>query len=114
MAKNFVQEGKSVTVVAPGGGVSSGDPVMIGTLFGVALHDATAGASLEIATCGVWTLPADIALSIDAGDRVFWDSGNGWVDETATAQQCVGVAVEDQDEVAETVKVLLGPVTPTE
>ena len=114
MATNYVQKGDVVTVVSPAGGVSSGDGVMIGSLFGVATHDAAAAASLELAVVGVFTLPADTALAISQGDPVYWDDTNSWVDATTAAQQCVGVAVADQDTVAETVDVLIGRVPDTD
>ena len=87
---------------------------MVNAVFGIALHDALSGEQVEIGTRGVFTIAADTGLTIGEGDRVFWDNTNGWVDETGTSQQCVGVAIEVQDTVAETVKVLLGSVTPTE
>lgn len=93
MAYNYVKPGNVITVTSPTGGVSSNDPVLIRTLFGVATHDAAEGAALELATEGVFTLPADNNLQIDVGDRLFWDATNSWVDKTATAQVCVGVAV---------------------
>lgn len=114
MAKNFVQKGDVVTVTSPSGGVSSGDPVMIGTLFGVATHDAAEDADLELAVEGVWDIPGDTNLVISAGDRVFWDSTNGWVDKTTASQQCVGVATLDKTQTGATCRVRLGSVTPTE
>jgi predicted RecA/RadA family phage recombinase len=54
--KNYLQEGDSVTVPAPAN-VSSGDGVLLGTLFGVAATDADSGANVTIKTTGVFTLP---------------------------------------------------------
>jgi len=34
--KNYIQEGRMITVAVPAGGVTSGDGVVIGALFGVA------------------------------------------------------------------------------
>jgi predicted RecA/RadA family phage recombinase len=36
--KNFIQVGDTVTVAAPSGGATSGAPVVVGTLVGVAVH----------------------------------------------------------------------------
>lgn len=94
MATNFVQRGDVITVAAPSGGVLSGDPVAIGFIFGVATHDAEETLPLELAMTGVFTLPADTNLVISAGDRLYWDAANGWLDKTSTSQVAVAVAVE--------------------
>lgn len=112
MATNKVQRGDVVTVVSPTGGVSSGDPVLIGTLFGVATHDAAAGAALELDTSGVYDLAGDTSLVIDEGDRVFWDGTNEWVDKTATAQVNVGTCILDKGSSGPICRVKLGATTP--
>jgi len=109
MATNFVQKGDVVTVVSPTGGVSAGDPVLIGvSLFGVATHDAVAGAALELGVSGVWDIAADTSLVIDEGDRVYWDATNGWVDKTLAAQTCVGICILDKVSAGPLARVLLG------
>lgn len=113
MATNFVRPGAIVEATAPGGGTTAGTPYMIGgVLFGVAVTTAQAGATFRLGTTGVWTLPADSNLVITAGDRVFWDSGNNWVDKTSAAQVCVGVATTSKIQAGTTVEVLLGARTP--
>ena len=42
MAKNFIQDGRLLTVTAPAA-VSSGDMVKVGSVFGVAQNDAANG-----------------------------------------------------------------------
>lgn len=113
MATNYVQPGSTVTVTAPSGGVSSGDGVLIGGLFGVALHDAAEGASLEIGTEGVYELGKTSALAIDVGDRVFWVPADGVVNKTEISQVNVGVAVSAAANPSATVLVKLGAVTPS-
>ena len=53
MAKNFIQPGRVVTLVAPTGGVLSGQAVQVGALFGVAAFDAIGGADVEVALEGI-------------------------------------------------------------
>lgn len=113
MAANFVQKGDVLTVTSPTGGVSSGDPVLVGTVLGVALHDAVQGAELEVALEGIFTLPADNNLVMAQGERLFWDSTNGWVDKTSAAQFCVGIAAEAKTLTGTTVAVRLGYVGPS-
>ncbi len=91
--KTFVQPGRSITVAAPTGGVSSGDGVLIGNLFGIAQGDSLATEDVEILTEGVVEIAKTSALAISVGDRLFWDGTNKVVNKTATAQVCVGIAV---------------------
>jgi predicted RecA/RadA family phage recombinase len=56
---------------APTGGVTSGQGVLIGTLFGIAQYDAVAGAEVEILTECVVEIAKTSTLQIDVGDRLF-------------------------------------------
>jgi predicted RecA/RadA family phage recombinase len=112
MAKTYIQPGRVLTVPAPTGGAVSGAPILIGSLFGVAQHDAAQGQDLEILTEEVVELPKATPLAIDLGDRLFWNAGDGVLDKTATAQLCVGVAVLPAASADSTVRVKLGAVTP--
>ena len=72
--KNLIQRAKMLTVAAPSGGVSSGDPVLIGAIFGIAASDAAEGVELEIATAGVFVLPKATGETWSVGDNLYWDS----------------------------------------
>jgi predicted RecA/RadA family phage recombinase len=108
MATNFVQPGSTITVAAPTGGVTSGEGVRIGNLFGVALSTAAQGMPVEIATEGVFVLPKTSALAIDVGDIVYWNAANGVVNKTPSSQPVVGIAVSDAVNPSPTVRVKLG------
>jgi len=112
MAKTYIQPGRVLTVPAPTGGALSGAPLLIGSLFGVAQHDAAQGQDLEILTEEVVELPKATPLAIDLGDRLFWNTGDGVLDKTATAQVCVGVAVLPAASADTAVRVKLGAVIP--
>ncbi len=112
MAKNYIGPGKVITVVCPAGGVSSGAPVLIKELAGVAMHDAIADADLELGVSGEFDVLADNNLVIDQGDRVFFDATNDWVDLTITAQQQFGIATAGKLTAGTTVRVLLGGLVP--
>jgi len=86
--RNFVQKGEAITVAAPAN-VVSGQGVLVGDLFGVAITAASSGALVEIQTEGVVSLPK-AAGSIGAGVRVFWDNSGGRVTTTAGANRCIG------------------------
>lgn len=106
--KNFIQAGNVLTAAAPAGGVASGDPVQIGSLFGVAATDAEAGAEVELAVTGVFTLPK-AAVAASAGDIAYYDASA--VDVTTTddtgANSRVGIFTEDADSGAATARVRL-------
>ena len=107
MAKNFVQNGDVVTVTAPAA-VTSGNIVLVGAnLFGVALGDAANGAPVVIQTEGVFSVAKTSALAIAAGDIVYYHSGTGNVDKTATGGVSVGIATSAAANPSATVNVLL-------
>lgn len=110
--KTYIQPGHSLTVAAPSGGAVSGDGILIGTLFGIAQHDAAEGADLEILTEGVVEVAKATPLAIGVGDRLFWNAGNAEVDKTAAAQVCVGVAVAAAADADAIVRMKLGARTP--
>lgn len=107
---NFVQKGNSITVAAPLGGVTSGDLVVIGSLIGVAATTAAAGADVEIATEGVFTLPAAAADEISVGDLLYFDSTGPELTkvEGAASRPIVGVAVTAKAAAATVVNCKLG------
>ncbi len=55
--KNYIQAGKVITVTAPTGGITSGDALIIGSIFGIAAYGAAAGDPVEIATPGCFNCP---------------------------------------------------------
>lgn len=92
MAATFQQQGKVIDVAAPRQ-VSSGDGVLVGSLFGVAQVDALNGAQVPIMTEGVHSLPKTSAQAWSEGDQVFWDDTNHRLDNTAVGK-LVGVATD--------------------
>lgn len=94
MAKNFIQPGRVVTLVAPTGGVLSGQAVQVGALFGIAAFDAIGGADVEVALEGIWELPK-AAVAIARGAPVFWDTAAGNVAaDIGTSNALIGGATE--------------------
>ncbi|SMF90818.1 Predicted phage recombinase, RecA/RadA family [Azospirillum oryzae] len=91
--KTFIQPGKTVTVAAPYD-VASGAGCLVGSLFGVATMDAASGASVDITTCGVYTLAKTSAQAWTVGAKVYWDDTNKVVTTTATSNTLIGCALE--------------------
>jgi predicted RecA/RadA family phage recombinase len=105
--KNFVQPGHALNVVAPSGGLVSGQAVLIGNLFGVAAYSAAAAAPVEIVVNGVFTLPKAASLAFAQGDKAYWDATALDITSTATSNKWVGVAVTAAGASATTVDVRL-------
>ncbi|GEO80965.1 DUF2190 family protein [Pararhodospirillum oryzae] len=93
MATNFVQDGHIVTITAPAGGVSSGDGILVGALFGVALTDAAEGEAVNVQLSGAWSLPKASAAVFAQGGAVSWDSTAGQCVAPATGKVPVGTAL---------------------
>lgn len=94
--KNFIQPGNTVSLIAPSGGVVSGNGYLIGALFVVALHSAAAGAAFEGVTEGCFTLAAEGAGSgqaIAQGALVYWDNTEKRCTATATNNTKIGCAI---------------------
>ena len=91
--KNYVQPGTTLTLTAPYA-VTSGDGLLVGSIFGVAAGDATSGATVEAALTGVFDLTKIGSQAWTAGVKVYWDDANKRCTTVATDNTLVGVAVE--------------------
>ncbi len=72
--KNYLQPGNTLTVPAPTGGVSSGNPVAIGSLRGFAASAAAEGEDVAIARTGVFEATKATGTAWAVGDKLFYDS----------------------------------------
>jgi len=100
MGTKYVQDGCTLTLTAPSGGVTVDVPLVIGNgLLVVPLVTASAGASFECIPAAqgpVVDMPADAADTFNEGEPVYWDDGNARVTVVAgTTALHVGWAVED-------------------
>lgn len=112
MATNFIQNGEHLTVPAPAG-VSSGDGVKVGVLFGVASTDAANGDDVVIATKGVYELPKTSAQAWTVGAAIYWNNSNGVATTATTAGNLfIGVAAEAAENPSATGKVRLNGAAP--
>ena len=105
MAKNFVQEGDTLTIPAPTGGAVSGAPYQLGAINGVFLSTAAETEPVAFMTEGVFELAKEAALGIVAGEEVYLDAGV--VTSTAGADPVFGVCVADADAADASCKVKL-------
>jgi len=72
--KNFVQPGNVLDLVAPAGGVVSGMPVVIGSIFAVPQVDAMDGDVFAGVVEGVVLLPKAATIAPAQGTPMFWDA----------------------------------------
>lgn len=104
--KNFIQRGENITVAAPAA-VTSGDPVQVGDMVGVANGDAASGDPVVISTSGVFELPKATIDDIAVGASVYFDASAGEVTLTSTGNTFIGHAVTAAGNPSSTVAVRL-------
>ncbi|KPF82970.1 hypothetical protein IP70_19495 [alpha proteobacterium AAP38] len=92
--KNYLQNGHIVRVTTPAGGIASGDPLIVGSIFGIAAYSSAAGYPVELSTTGVFQLPKASAAVLSVGTRVAWDNAAEEVTTPAAGRFPIGVAVE--------------------
>lgn len=90
--KNYVQKGENLTLTAPYA-VASGAGVKIGLIFGVAAGAAANGATVDVVTEGVFTLPKVSTDVFAVGAAVYWDDTAKLITSTTSGNTKVGVAV---------------------
>ena len=91
--RNYLQPGDSLALAVPyAGGVTSGQGVLVGAIFGVAAVDGVQNAVIECQTKGVFDIAKEPALAITAGARLFWDNTNRRLTTTVTGNFQVGIA----------------------
>jgi predicted RecA/RadA family phage recombinase len=106
MAKNFIAEGESLVVTAPYARLS-GEGTLVGSIFGVATHDALITTDLALSLCGIWELAKTDSQAWTVGQRIYWDDTTKLTTNVAAANKLIGVAVEA---VAVTPGLILGKV----
>lgn len=107
--RNYVQRGDALTIPAPTGGVSSGDAVLAGALFGVAAANAAEGEDVAVSVEGVFELPKKAADAVTVGAVLYWDATPGELTITATDNTRVGYAAVAAGAGTATVAVKLTP-----
>jgi len=91
--RNYVQPGAALTMTAPYA-VTSGDGLLVGSIFGVAAADAASGTTVEAALTGVFDLTKIGSQAWTVGAKVYWDDTNKRCTTVATDNTLIGVAVE--------------------
>lgn len=92
--KNYLQNSHFVRVTTPGGGIASGDALIVGNIFGIAAYSSAEGDPVGLSTTGVFKLSKASAAVLTVGSRVAWDNTANEVITPATGRFPIGVAVE--------------------
>jgi predicted RecA/RadA family phage recombinase len=105
MAKNYVQDGKTLNYTA-GADIASGDFVLIGALGAVAKTDIANGKTGAVHVCGVFSVPK-ASGAITQGAKLYWSAANSNLTTTASGNTFVGLAAEAAASGDASVKILL-------
>lgn len=90
--KNFVQEAETVTLIAPYA-LTSGQGLLVGSLFGVASNDAAISTEVETVTKGIFTLAKAAAQAWTIGALIYWDNAARNCTTTVGTNKLIGVAM---------------------
>ncbi len=108
--KTFVQSDDNVTLTAPGGGVTSGTGLLIGSLFCIPAVTAAATEKFVAVIRGIVTHAKVSAQAWTEGQRLYWNAGLSQVTSDGTAGPYVGVAAAVAANPSSTGQILLaGP-----
>jgi predicted RecA/RadA family phage recombinase len=107
--KNFIQDGKTLTLTAPYAR-ESGEGAKVGFLFGVAAQKVANAAEGEFQTEGVFDIKKEATtITFSVGDKVYWDDSAKQCTSVNTSNLLIGRAVKAALAADTTVRVKLGP-----
>lgn len=111
--KNYIQEGKTLELTAPAGGVVSGVGYMVGGLFAVASTTEAAAEKFSGCVMGVFEMPKESTTAAFAeGETCFWDDTAKQFNETAVGRfpSAICVAAAGATDTTVRVKILPAPI----
>lgn len=92
MAQNFIQPGDIMDYTNGGSAITSGSPVVVGSMVGVALVDIANGATGSVQFTGVFRVAKKADDVVTQGAPIYWDAGNEEATVTETDNALMGVA----------------------
>ena len=90
--KNFIGVGNRVTLVAAAI-TTSGQAVLLGSLFGIAESAAAIGDPLILVMTGIYDLPKTASQAWAVGQLIYWDVATSRLTNVVATNKLVGVAV---------------------
>lgn len=94
--QNLIQDGKTLTAVAPVGGFTGGDAYKVNALFGVANATVVESDPGELTVEGVFEIPAVAAETATAFQKAYWNDTSKEISNDATGNSVVGYYTEDK------------------
>ena len=110
--RNFVHPGDDLDLIAPAGGVVSGNAYVIGAFFVIASGTTAAGAMFTGRRTGVFLLPSETGVAWAQGDVLYWDATNMRLTKTAAGNTAVGASEGVKASAAASGNVVLVPRLP--
>ncbi len=92
--RGFIQEGDTLRLTAPSGGVTSGTPLMIGSLLVVPVTTQLEAESFEGVVKGVVEFTKTASQAWTEGQKIHWNTSTNRFDSSGAAGPLVGVASE--------------------
>jgi predicted RecA/RadA family phage recombinase len=89
--QNYVQQGQTLTVIAPYA-LLSGGGCQVGNIFGVSVNNQSLGDSTELVVEGVFDLAKDTS-TFNSGDKVFWNNTT----QQATSSQLTAAGAANKE-----------------
>jgi len=90
--KNFLSQGNTLTFTAAAA-YSSGDGVLLGSIFGVAAGDIANGDDGVLNLVGTYQLVKTASQAWTVGAAIYWDDGNSECTTVAEDNVLIGAAV---------------------
>lgn len=90
---NYKQDGDSLTLVAPTGGVESGLGYKIGQIFAVAHEDVAVGVDFAGQVTGVVELVKDAGTAWTEGQLLYWDDTDDNVTPVGEGNMLIGASI---------------------
>jgi predicted RecA/RadA family phage recombinase len=110
MAQNFIISGEVLQLTnSTGATITSGSPVFVGRLVGVALGNIANGTSGAVKTDGVFSFAKEVGSGkgITQGAAVAWDSTNSVVTKTLSGNKFLGYATQTVGDNGTTIEVTI-------
>lgn len=93
--KNYIQKGDAIDFTLTAA-ASAGDPILTGSLVGIAVTDGAIGDTIAVNLCGVYEVAKATGAACVVGDKLYWSSLNSNFTKTATGNTFAGHAVSAQ------------------
>lgn len=89
--KNYVCEGDVFEFTA-GGTITAGQPVLMGSIVGIAAKGGVSGDVIPVNVCGVFTVAKAGGAAWAVGDALYWNAGASNFTKSASGNTLAGYA----------------------